>query len=127
MLEMPETKEVKSRCGFIKYFGKIMHGNHAKLQTDALEKMKNLMLLQLKNVNFSGKYKKLPKKLRLLSWHGFSLKAIPGDFLLEKLVVLDMSYSKLTHLWDGFKVLLVSLYQFRAIGYITCLYGKSFI
>ncbi|KAL7602058.1 hypothetical protein Lser_V15G24187 [Lactuca serriola] len=76
----------------------------AYFQISALEKMKSLILLQLKNVGFSGKYKKFPRKLRLLSWHGFSLKALPGDISLEKLVILDMSYSKLTRVWDDFMI-----------------------
>ncbi|KAI3682280.1 hypothetical protein L2E82_49986 [Cichorium intybus] len=104
MLHMPEMKEVKPRRKI--YFWKIIfHGNDANFQVEALENMKNLMLLQLRNVTFSGQYKKFPKKLRLLSWHGFSLKAIPGGISLEKLVVLDMSYSKLTRAWDDFKIL----------------------
>lgn len=80
------------------------HINIENLKIGALEKMKNLMLLQLDYVAFSGSYKKLPKKLRWLRWHGFSLKSIPCDVPLEKLVVLDMRYSKLKTLWDGFKV-----------------------
>lgn len=88
----------------------------AYFQISALEKMKSLILLQLKNVGFSGKYKKFPRKLRLLSWHGFSLKALPGDISLEKLVILDMSYSKLTRVWDDFMVcLLASPFQFWTV------------
>lgn len=103
MLDMQKIKETKSTHGFEAYLGKRMHGNDANFKIGALEKMKNLMLLQLNYVTFSGRYKKLPKKLRWLSWHGFSLKAIPCDISLEKLVVLDMSYSKLKRVWDGYK------------------------
>ena len=89
---------------FEEYLGKTMSSNETNFKVRSLEKMKNLMLLQLSYATFSGKYKKLPKKLRLLRWHGFSLKSIPGDIPLEKLVVLDMSYSKLKRVWDGHKV-----------------------
>nr|XP_043626694.1 disease resistance protein RUN1-like [Erigeron canadensis] len=89
--------------GFEKYIGITMPRNETNFNIRSFEKMKNLMLLQLNHVTIAGKYKKLPKKLRLLSWHGFSLKSIPGDVPLEKLVVLDMSYSKLERVWDDFK------------------------
>nr|XP_043628671.1 disease resistance protein RPV1-like isoform X2 [Erigeron canadensis] len=78
--------------------------NKENFKVGAIEKMKNLMLLQLDYATFSGSYKKLPKKLRLLRWHGFPLKSIPGDVPLQKLVVLDLRYSKLKELWDGYKV-----------------------
>ncbi|KAL4588044.1 hypothetical protein LXL04_000922 [Taraxacum kok-saghyz] len=104
ILDMPTKTEAKSRRWFKKYFDKSMNGNDANFQMGALEKMSNLMLLQLNNVTFSGKHK-LPKKLRLLSWHGYSLKAIPCEFSLEKLVVLHMGWSRLTHVWDGFKII----------------------
>ncbi|KAL4588409.1 hypothetical protein LXL04_001297 [Taraxacum kok-saghyz] len=89
--------------------GKIKHGNYANFEIGALEKMTNLMLLQLNYVTFSGKCKKLPRKLRLLRWHGCTLKAIPSDVYLENLVVLDMSHSKLKHVWDDFKIHIRSL------------------
>ncbi|CAH1426318.1 unnamed protein product [Lactuca virosa] len=56
---LPKMKEVTSRPGFKKYFGKRLHGNDENFQI--------------------------------------------SDISLEKLVVLDMSYSKLTHVWDDFK------------------------
>ncbi|KAF5786561.1 putative TIR domain, P-loop containing nucleoside triphosphate hydrolase [Helianthus annuus] len=79
-------------------------GSKENFKVGAIEKMKNLVLLQLDYATFSGSYKKLPKKLRLLRWHGFSLKCIPSEVPLENLVVLDMRYSKLKEVWDGFKV-----------------------
>ncbi|CAI9287208.1 unnamed protein product [Lactuca saligna] len=113
MLDMQKIKEGKpslpiktnnpGKRSFQEYLGKTMHGEEADFKIGALETMKNLMLLQLNHVTFSGKCKNLPKKLRLLSWPGFSLKAIPCDISLEKLVVLDMSYSKLKRVWDDFK------------------------
>ncbi|CAI9298947.1 unnamed protein product [Lactuca saligna] len=113
MLDMLNMKDAKStsaitinnlgKRSFEEYLGKTRYGNDAILKSRALEKMKNLMLLQLNYVTFSGTCKKLPKKLRLLRWHGCSLEAIPGDTSLEKLVILDMSDSNLKRVWDGFK------------------------
>ncbi|KAM7481984.1 hypothetical protein LguiB_006567 [Lonicera macranthoides] len=47
-----------------------------------------------------------PEGLRWLCWHGFPLKSIPYDLPLGNIVSLDMSYSKLEHVWTGNKVLL---------------------
>ncbi|KVG54850.1 hypothetical protein Ccrd_026352, partial [Cynara cardunculus var. scolymus] len=66
-----------------------------ELETNALSKMDNLMLLQLNFVKFNGSYKNFPKKLRWLCMHGFSLKSLPLDLPMENMVVLDMSYSNL--------------------------------
>ncbi|KAI3788825.1 hypothetical protein L2E82_01603 [Cichorium intybus] len=103
MLVMPKMKEAQSTHSFKQYSGKRKHGNNANFEIGALENMKNLMLLQLNYVTFSGKCKKLPRKLRLLRWHGCTLKTIPSESCLEKLVVLDMSHSKLKRVWDDFK------------------------
>ncbi|KAI3525669.1 hypothetical protein L1887_04646 [Cichorium endivia] len=103
MLVMPKMKEAQSTRSLKQYFGKRIHGNNANFEIGALENMKNLMLLHLNYVTFSGKCKKLPRKLRLLRWHGCTLKSIPSESCLEKLVVLDMSHSKLKRVWDDFK------------------------
>ncbi|KAI3803945.1 hypothetical protein L1987_32111 [Smallanthus sonchifolius] len=86
------------------FSGRTICANKENFKVGAIEKMKNLMLLQVDYATFSGNYKKLPKKLRLLRWHGFNLKSIPSDVPLQKLVVLDLRYSKLKKVWDGFKV-----------------------
>ncbi|KVI00476.1 Leucine-rich repeat-containing protein [Cynara cardunculus var. scolymus] len=66
-----------------------------QLNTNALIKMDNLMLLQLNYVQLTGSYKNFPQELRWLCMHKFSLEYIPRDLLsqLENLVSLDMSYS----------------------------------
>ncbi|KAK1417719.1 hypothetical protein QVD17_26853 [Tagetes erecta] len=86
------------------FSGHIIHTNEESFKVEAIRKMKNLMLLQLDYATFSGSYKKLPKKLRLLRWHGLHLKSIPIDVPLQKLIVLDLRYSKLKQVWDGFKM-----------------------
>ncbi|KAK9050874.1 hypothetical protein SSX86_030156 [Deinandra increscens subsp. villosa] len=66
-----------------------------ELDTSALSKMHNLMLLQLNFVQLNGSYKNFPKKLRWLCMHGFPLKSIPLDLPMENLVALDLSYSNI--------------------------------
>ncbi|KAD5802425.1 hypothetical protein E3N88_13785 [Mikania micrantha] len=66
-----------------------------QLKTEALSKMDKLKFLQLNHVKVNGSYENVSKELRWLSMHGFHFKSIPSELPLEKLVVLDMSYSKI--------------------------------
>ncbi|KAM7481968.1 hypothetical protein LguiB_006551 [Lonicera macranthoides] len=73
---------------------------------DAFSRMHKLKLLKLNYAKMMGCYGNFPEGLRWLCWHGFPLKSIPLDLPLGNLVSLDMSYSKLEHVWVGNKVLL---------------------
>ncbi|GFY92117.1 disease resistance protein (TIR-NBS-LRR class) family [Actinidia rufa] len=81
-----------------------LESDQEDLKTDAFLQMHKLRILQLYNVQLIGSYKKFPKKLRWLCWHGFPLKFMPNDFPLEGLVVLDMRNSSLEQLWKGTKL-----------------------
>ena len=71
------------------------------LSTNAFRKMQNVKFLQLNYMKFNGSYEYFPKKLIWLCWHGFSLGSIPMHLCLEKLVVLDLSRSRLVDAWRG--------------------------
>ncbi|KAL0888083.1 hypothetical protein Bca101_012066 [Brassica carinata] len=71
------------------------------LEVAALSNMQELKLLQLSHVKLRGSYEHLPKGLRWLSWHGFSLESIPSNFDLGCIVVMDMQHSNLRRLWDA--------------------------
>ncbi|CAN6564252.1 unnamed protein product [Malus baccata var. baccata] len=74
--------------------------------TKVFAKMKKLKLLLLSNVELKGEYKHLPKELIWLCWVGCPLKSIPDDFFnQDKLVVLEMHFSKLVQVWEGSKSL----------------------
>ncbi|CAN6699623.1 unnamed protein product [Malus baccata var. baccata] len=74
--------------------------------TKAFAKMKKLRLLLLSNVELKGEYKHLPKELIWLSWERCPLKSIPDEFFnQDKLVVLEMHWSKLVQVWEGSKSL----------------------
>ncbi|KAB2617024.1 TMV resistance protein N-like [Pyrus ussuriensis x Pyrus communis] len=79
--------------------------NEVRFETKAFTEMLNLELLLLDNVKLSGSYEDFPKNLIWLSWRGFSLKSIPSNFCMEHLVVLDLRYSSLQHIWKGTKIL----------------------
>ncbi|CAN6564218.1 unnamed protein product [Malus baccata var. baccata] len=74
--------------------------------TEAFANMKKLRLLQLHEVELNGQYKHLPKELIWLRWRGCPLKSIPDDFFnQDKLVGLEMQWSKLVQVWEGSKSL----------------------
>ncbi|KAK9267736.1 hypothetical protein L1049_010169 [Liquidambar formosana] len=75
------------------------------VKATAFAEMSNMRLLQLNYVHLNGSYEHLPKRLRWLCWYGFPLNSIPLDLFLEEVVVLDMCYSSLTHVWEGRKEL----------------------
>nr|AAQ93075.1 TIR-NBS-LRR type R protein 7 [Malus baccata] len=74
--------------------------------TEAFANLKKLRLLQLCRVELNGEYKHLPKELIWLHWFECPLKSIPDDFFnQDKLVVLEMQWSKLVQVWEGSKSL----------------------
>lgn len=75
------------------------------VNTDAFSGMHKLKLLQLDNLALKGSYKEFPRSLRWLCWHKFPYKCLPDGLPLEKLVVLEMRYSRLHHLFERNKVL----------------------
>lgn len=75
------------------------------VNTDAFSGMHKLKLLQLDNLAVKGNYKEFPRSLRWLCWHKFPYKCLPDGLPSEKLVVLEMRYSRLHHLFKRNKLL----------------------
>ncbi|XP_074350866.1 disease resistance protein RUN1-like isoform X2 [Apium graveolens] len=66
-----------------------------EFRTEAFSVMHRLRILKLNKVRLRGGYKDFPKKLKWLSWHGYTLRSLPNDFPFSSLVALDMQSSKL--------------------------------
>ncbi|XP_065849176.1 disease resistance protein RPV1-like [Euphorbia lathyris] len=90
-----------SRKPFFHFVSKQRGSSEVNLKAKAFKRIQRLKLLQLNHVKFSGEYGDFPKGLVWLFWHGFSLKYIPNDLHLEKLVVLDIRNSSLVNVWKG--------------------------
>ncbi|KAH0976746.1 hypothetical protein GBA52_026465 [Prunus armeniaca] len=73
--------------------------------TEAFSKMHGLRLLQFDNAIVSSGPRDLPNSLRIIRWTWYPSKSLPSSFEPRFLVELDMRRSKLSHLWDGAKVL----------------------
>ncbi|KAF5951975.1 hypothetical protein HYC85_009919 [Camellia sinensis] len=56
--------------------------------------MHKLRLLQINHVHLSGNFEHLFEELRWLCWHNCPLEYLPSNFHPEKLVVLDMQFSR---------------------------------
>ncbi|XP_050114159.1 disease resistance protein RUN1-like [Malus sylvestris] len=95
------TEEVEGLALYLPY-----DSNLPSFSTEAFANMKKLRFLHLKYVQLNGEYKHLPKELIWLCWEGFSLNSIPDDFFDQpRLVVLDMQWSGLVQVWEGYKLL----------------------
>lgn len=74
------------------------------LSTKAFQKMINLRVLNIDDLNISGDFELLSKELRWLSWEECPLKCIPSNFPFEKLVVLNMRESNIQEFSSNFQV-----------------------
>ncbi|KAM7466165.1 hypothetical protein LguiB_013727 [Lonicera macranthoides] len=76
-----------------------------KISSTSFARINNLQLLKMHNVHVTGSLEHLSNQLRWLCWHHYPLKCLRSIFHMEKLVVLDMQYSKLNTIWKGSKFL----------------------
>ncbi|GMP80030.1 hypothetical protein CsSME_00035290 [Camellia sinensis var. sinensis] len=66
--------------------------------------MPKLRLLRINHVHLCGNFEHLFEELRWLCWHYCPLEYLPSNFHPEKLVILDMQFSRLKTLWIDGKV-----------------------
>ncbi|KAM7466195.1 hypothetical protein LguiB_013757 [Lonicera macranthoides] len=79
--------------------------NKTKISSTSFAKINNLRLLKMHNIHVTGSLEHLSNQLRWLCWHHCPSKCLQSIFHMEKLVVLDMQYSKLNTIWKGTKFL----------------------
>ncbi|KAF3783307.1 Disease resistance protein [Nymphaea thermarum] len=71
------------------------------LKAESFVAMSELRMLRLGyNVHLEGEFKHFPKKLTWLEWHLRDLDSLPDGLDLENIVVLDLSHSIITQLWN---------------------------
>ncbi|KAI8571118.1 hypothetical protein RHMOL_Rhmol01G0092900 [Rhododendron molle] len=85
--------------------GLILKATDVQVNAKAFEKMNNLWLLHLDYIHLTTGYEHISRRLLWLSWKGFPLDCIPWNFSMEKLVALDLSYSRLKKVWNGNMIL----------------------
>ncbi|KAG5564746.1 hypothetical protein RHGRI_000821 [Rhododendron griersonianum] len=85
--------------------GLILNATDVQVNAKSFEKMNNLWLLHLDYIHLTTGYEHISRKLLWLSWKGFPLDCIPWNFSMEKLVALDLSYSRLKKVWNGNMIL----------------------
>ncbi|KAK9292451.1 hypothetical protein L1049_020423 [Liquidambar formosana] len=72
------------------------------------KQLPNLRFLHVDNADLAGDFNHLLSKLRWLHWHGCPGNIKPINFYLINLVILDLSYSKITDDWDTWSQLKVA-------------------
>ncbi|KAF3773270.1 SUPPRESSOR OF npr1-1 CONSTITUTIVE 1 protein [Nymphaea thermarum] len=71
------------------------------VEAESFVAMSQLRMLRLGAVvHLKGEFEHFPKKLRWLEWHPQDLDSLPGSLHLENIVVLDLSHSRITQLWN---------------------------
>ena len=94
----------------------------------AFEKMYTLQFLRLHGNDIHPRsylpqsLKYLPRDIKLLHWECFPMTCLPSNFDPRFLIELNMSYSQLENLWEGFYV---SIY-FSTTSYINFSFLRSY-
>ncbi|CAL5413881.1 unnamed protein product [Camellia sinensis] len=78
----------------------------------AFARMPKLRLLQINHVRLSGNFEHLFEELRWLCWHNCPLEYLPSNFHPEKLLVLDMQFSR-------FKTLRIDGKHFKSLKFLN--------
>ncbi|CAN6452037.1 unnamed protein product [Victoria cruziana] len=78
----------------------LKEGDEMHLTSKEFRTMPELRLLNVSYAKFEGEYEHLPRTLKWLEWRECPLESLPHEFCLEKVVVLDLSYSMITKVWD---------------------------
>ncbi|XP_059649565.1 disease resistance protein RPV1-like [Cornus florida] len=76
-----------------------------QVNAKAFTEMKRLRLLHLNYVRLSGSCKHISGRLVWLSWKGFPLTCMPSTLIMDNMVAIDLSYSRLNQVWRESKVL----------------------
>ncbi|KAJ6978676.1 disease resistance protein RPV1-like [Populus alba x Populus x berolinensis] len=107
--------------------GKLQTSLFPILSTDAFRKMTDVKFLQLNYTNFDGSFEHFPKNLIWLCWHGLSWSSIPNHICLEKLVVLDLSRSRLVYAWKGKLTVDLKYPYLLRTGYVALICLQAFV
>ncbi|XP_030476810.1 disease resistance protein RPV1-like [Syzygium oleosum] len=80
---------------------KLDNGSHKCLTPKEFESLSKLRFLKLDNANIEGDFANLLPHLRWLDWRGCPPTFQVENLCLKNLVILDLSWSKVTQKWGG--------------------------
>ncbi|XP_048141455.1 disease resistance protein L6-like [Rhodamnia argentea] len=92
--------------------------SQSEFTTEQLETLPNLRFLAVKGAKLIGDSRNLLPNLRWLAWIGCPA-LVPTSFHLEKLVILDLSRSDISELWEGWSHLQVAK-QLKVLDLAYC-------
>ncbi|KAI9156378.1 hypothetical protein LWI28_005312 [Acer negundo] len=73
------------------------------LNGESFSNMRNLRLLEIRNVDLSRDIEYLSNELRFLKWPEYPLNSLPSNFQPHKLVELNLCRSHIRYLWKDIK------------------------
>ncbi|KAH9726243.1 ADP-ribosyl cyclase/cyclic ADP-ribose hydrolase [Citrus sinensis] len=76
---------------------------HFSTSSNSFLKMINLRMLLIRNLQLPEGLEYLSNELRLLERHGYPLRSLPSNFQPDKIVELNMRYSRIEQMWCGIK------------------------
>ncbi|KAL4374468.1 hypothetical protein AHAS_Ahas05G0184800 [Arachis hypogaea] len=74
------------------------------IEAKALSRMNRLRILIINNVHVTDDIQYLPDELRLIDWPRYPSSTLLPNFHPRRLVYLNMSHSRIKHLWNGVKI-----------------------
>lgn len=83
---------------------KLPQERKVQLNKDAFTMMKSLRFLRISDVLLPQGLNYLSTELGVVEWDEYPSKLLPQNFPSNKLALLKMCCSHITHLWKGFKV-----------------------
>ncbi|KAK7291282.1 hypothetical protein RIF29_06295 [Crotalaria pallida] len=94
--------------------------DQVEINGKAFSNMKMLRLLMISNAHVSDDIKYLSNELRLIDWPEYPSSTLPPNFHPKRLVSLNMSRSRIKHLWKGAKIFKdLKLVSFSCCEYLT--------
>lgn len=75
--------------------------NNVMLSVRSFKPLLGLRLLQINGVKLHGNFEPIAAGLKWLQWKGLPLMSLPRGFCPQDLAVLDLSESKIRHVWDA--------------------------
>ncbi|XP_030546451.2 disease resistance protein RPV1-like [Rhodamnia argentea] len=106
------TKMVKALC--LKYD----NGSGDYFTSEEFQSLSELRFLKLDNANIRGDFSNLLSNLRWLDWRGCPTTFEAMNLHLEKLVILDLSWSKVTQDWEGWSQ--IEMRQLKVLNLTGC-------
>ncbi|XP_030476851.2 disease resistance protein RRS1-like [Syzygium oleosum] len=115
-LEVINKKEGMEEVEALSFDFKNLH-LHSFTETD-FKSMPSIRFLKLDHAKMTGNFENVFPNLRWLRWQGCPRDFVAAEFSLTELVILDLSWSKVTEDWGGWR--LIKMEQLKVLNLSGC-------